>query len=183
MNIRLISLLFILVSHHSLHAETLYGLELAPSTMRDRHLGHFMELFHNFCLGRKSQQAALENLLANNTFTPAEGYDGVYEKPVEGLSYAVTPDPDACTVDVLLEYEPGRLLFPLHAVQEAITRIADYQQRTPDLEKIEQGPDSEKVQIIESRYRKDDRHTKEIVLTYPVSNQDVFFMTLDYHYQ
>jgi hypothetical protein len=174
-------ILIYLLCSPGLFAETLYGLELAPAPMREAHLNHFMQLFKEFCLEQKSQQDATTNLLNSGRFRPAEGYEGTYEEFFEGLSYAVTPDPDVCTVDVLLEYQSGRLLFSPDGMRKKILGVAGYYLAESSRE-IADGPSAERVQTIEFHFHKGDTDRNKISLTYPLSDQDVYFMTLNYHY-
>jgi hypothetical protein len=163
-------------------AETLYGLELAPTPMREQHLNHFMQLFRDFCLGQQSQQTAKNNLLSSGRFRPAQGFEGVYEEYFDGLSYAVTPDPEFCTVDVLLEYQTGKLLFSQEAVKNGVTGLFKYRQSKSSIEFMD-GPNAERVQTIVSDFQSADGIRNKIVLMYPTNNQDVFYMTLDYYFK
>lgn len=161
--------------------ETKYGLELAPSHFREKHLKHFMSLFHEFCFGQSSQMETKRNIISSNLFRPAPGFDGIYEKFFNEISYAVTPDENSCTVDVLLEYKSGKLLFSLDEVQAAIINKSDYLHQK-SINTTEEGPNSEAVMTIESHFQNTNK-TNDIILTYPTSNQDVFYMTLDYNYK
>ncbi len=163
-------------------AETLFGLELSPTSARKQHLDHFVSLFEEFCLGQKSQKSALKKLLDSKRFRPAEGYDKVYEEYFDGLSYAVTPDSDVCTVDVLLEHEQGKLLLALEEVQNSVFVSTSYHLFT-EAKKTEEGPSSEEVLTVERTYHPEASDKNAIVLTYPTNHQNVFFMTLDYHYE
>ncbi|HAD08368.1 MAG TPA: hypothetical protein DCF62_02695 [Porticoccaceae bacterium] len=178
----LIVLLTMLAVPHGIYAEALYGLELAPSSMREKHLDHFMNLFRDQCFGQESQDAATQKVVNGRRFRPAKDFEGVYEEYFEGLSYAVSPNSDVCTVDVLLEYQSGKLLLSLEAVQKAIKKNTSYR-LVNTLDKVEEGPNSESVQTIESHFKRDVKSTNAVVLTYPTSNQDVFYMTLSYHYE
>ena len=178
------SLLLILVGfvfQQCAFAETLHGLELAPHEMRERHLKHLVELFEGYCLGKVSQQAAVKNLVSSGGLRPAKEYEGVYEEYYEGLNYAVTPDPDNCTVDVLLEYQTGRLLFSLEAVKAEIVRATSYS-LVKNLDKPEVVSGSKKIMTVESHFQQE-KTDKIIVLTYPTSHQDEFYMTITYYYE
>lgn len=163
-------------------AETLSSLEPSPIPVRERHLDHFISLFEQFCLDQNSQQSALKKLVDSKRFRPADGYEGVYEEYFDRLSYAVTPDQDACTVDVLLEHEEGKLLLALEEVQNAVLGSTHYQ-LFKEASKTEEGPNSEQVLTVERTYHLKGSEKKSIVLSYPTTHQNVFFMTLDYHYE
>jgi hypothetical protein len=182
MNKTLLVVLISLIFQRSLCAETLYGLELASAPMREKHLDHLMKLFHEFCLGKKSQQVATQNIINSDRFRPAKDFEGTYEEYFKGLSYAVTPDQDSCTVDVLLQYQPGILLLSLNEIQIAITQLTNFS-HAQSLRKAEIGDNSESIQTIESHYLKNGTNANKIVLTYPTSYQDIFYMTINYYYE
>jgi hypothetical protein len=178
----LLAAVLFLMLPQALVAETLYGLELAPESMRERHLNHYMELFQEFCVGRQSQQEVKKNLLSTGRFQPAEGYEGVYEEYFEGLSYAVTPDSDVCTVDVLLEHQAGKLLFSMDEVHKRIARQFNHRLDRNSNEVMD-GPNGESVQTVVSYFRKDGVRGTKLRLMYPTDNQSVFYMTLDYYFK
>lgn len=173
-------LLFILANSSYSAAETQYGLELAPQNMQQKHLAHFMELFQHYCVGKGSGDEVEKALLGSGVFRPAEGFEGIYEMYFEGISYAVTPANEVCTVDVMLEYEPGKLLFTMLKIISAISDQTGFFLRESE-EKTEEGDNSADVLTVQSRFRSAEGK-EEVVLTYPTSNQGHFYMTLDYPY-
>lgn len=98
------------------------------------------------------------------------------------ISYGITPGPEACTADVLLEFEKGKMLMSLNDVHERIEKLRSYRLHKKEEKKEISGSDSEPF-LIETRYYYPSGSDQNLVmLTYPLSNQDNYYMTLDYLY-
>lgn len=163
-------------------AENYNGLELAPSEFRQRHLTHFVSLLEQYCIGQKSQKSATRQLLQAGGFESTEEYEDVYEQYYDGLSYAVSPESEYCTVDVMLEYEKGKLLFTLEEVRDKIETIGRYK-LAASVEEYTDSYKSNKVLNIKQYYKKNGSSRNILELSYPIDHQDEYFMTISYYYK
>jgi hypothetical protein len=152
------------------------------SEMSERHLKHYFILFEEFCLGQLSQQEANKNIVGSGRLRIAKDYEGVYEEIYEGIIYGVSPEADACVVDVMLELEKGKILMSLSDVQEVIEKLRNYRLRKT-VDREQDGLNSKPVFTVESQYYPQGSDKNTIILTYPTNNQGAFFMTLAYHYE
>lgn len=162
-------------------SENYNGLELAPSDFREHHLNHFIGLLDKFCIGQKSQKKATSHLLQTGGFESTEEYEDVYEQYFDGISYAVSPEPDYCTVDVMIEYEEGKLLFTLEDIRDGIETIANYE-LSESFDEVVDGLDSEKVLIKKQHFKNNGSSKNMLELEYPINHQNEYFMTLSYYY-
>lgn len=183
MNKTLPAILLFLVMPFGALAETQQGLELAPQAMRQKHLDHFMDVYRQFCYERHSRETVKSLLLASGGFRPAEDFEGVFEEMFDGLSYAVTPDPEFCTVDVMLSYEEKRLLFSQQDIETAVGALPGNYRVVERTRETHEGPDGEQVRVEVSEFLRTGSDGNRILLVYPLSNQDVYYMTLDYYYE
>lgn len=165
-------------------AEPPSGYELAQSEMRQKHLDHFMQLYREFCFGRASMEDAESLIKKSRRFKPAKDFDGIYEEQFGNISYAITPDPEFCTVDVKLAYKEGRLLFSQSEMENAIASLPEYAYQVEKrLQEIHDGPAGEAVSVEMIEFYPAEARDNRILLIYPKNHQDVYYMTLDFNYR
>lgn len=176
-----VSILLLLLVSTNTYAETKHGLELAPLDKREYHLSTFISLFKEHCYRKDSPKTVINELSKSKEVSESKDYEGMYEVFHDGLSYAITAEPNKCVVDILLEYEPGKLLYGL---KEIISAIESFENHTIDVSKeiTELGPSEERVLTSEITFTNSNQNTNKLVLTYPLDNQDVWYMTLSYQY-
>jgi len=177
-----IILLFFLVMQAVDAAESLYGLELAAPSLREQHRVHFVSLFRQYCVDSKSQAMAMQSLVNNRKFQATEEHEGVFEQYYAGISYAIAPDTESCTVDVMLALDGNRLLFTQNELIEEIGKIPGYR-LYQSIEATESGIKADTVKVIKTTFTQNDSSENRLELVYPVEHQDEYFMTLSYYYK
>jgi hypothetical protein len=163
-------------------AENLYGLELASPTMREQQRVHFVTLLKQYCVDTKSQAKAMKSLVRNKKFTPIEEHEDVFEQHYAGVSYAIAPDTESCTVDVMLARDGNKLLFSLDELITEIEKMTGFK-KYQSSEVTESGIKSETVKVIKTTFRKSGSANNMLEMVYPIEHQDEFFMTLSYYYK
>lgn len=140
-------------------------------------LSVFLELHNQFCEkdfeNRDSLVAALKS---DSRFRPAPGFMGVYETSVNGISYAVSPEVDGCTTDVMVQHaDTGELLFSYEEMNEALANTG-YSAIGEQTTRKDMGSDRQEVTIIETTYMSPTGEKTN--LDYPSDRPDQYYMTL-----
>ena len=167
---------------------SLQGLPTAASAAEqakeNAYLNHFMELFSSYCYLKQNPEAVTTAVTADDRFFPSKTFFGVYEEMFENISYAVTPDPTCCTVDVMLQPDDRGLLFTMDEIQAAVEQLGTYAMSFSQ-EGTQRDAEGKEVKEKYMEFLKNSNQVKEnpIVLTYPLTRQDSYFMTLNYYYQ
>ena len=137
----------------------------------------FLSLHNQFCESDVGSREALTAALESDTrFKPAVGFDGVFETKVEGVSYAVSPEIDGCTTDVMVKnVETGKILF---TYAELNTALADKGYKTvgEETKRKDVGSDRNDVTIIEKKFVSPNGESTS--LDYPADRPDQYYMTL-----
>ena len=162
--------------------ERLYGLELASPALREQHRMHFVSLLKQYCVDTQSQAKAMQALVKNKKFQSTEEHEEVFEQHFHGISYAVTPDIDSCTVDVMLALDGNKLLFSLNELNKEIEKITGYK-IYQSIEATDSGIKSETVKVIKTTFIKNSSAINMLEMIYPIEHQDEYFMTLSFYYK
>lgn len=92
------------------------------------HTEFFMGLFNNHCWQKATAKAAYESVKSHGGFSPSKDYDDVYEIDFKGSNYAVTPDQDFCSVDVMLVSKTDKLILSREQIIQAVIAKTGYEQ-------------------------------------------------------
>ncbi len=150
----------------------------APSSVAPtKSLSIFLSLHQQYCESdMDSREALVAALQADKRFKPASGFVGVYETKVDGVSYAVSPEIDGCTTDVMVKNEKtGKLLFSYADMNKALTKKG-YQVVGDETTRKDVGSDRKEVTILEKTFISPKGETTN--LDYPADRPDKYFMTL-----
>ena len=149
----------------------------APSVAPTKSLSVFLSLHQQYCESdMNSREALIKALQADERFKPASGFVGVFETKVNGISYAVSPEIDGCTTDVMVKNEKtGQLLFSYADMNKALTKKG-YQVVGNETTRKDVGSDRKEVTILEKTYISPRGETTN--LDYPADRPDKYFMTL-----
>jgi len=177
----LIMLLSLFAAQNVASAESLYGLELAAPAIREQQRVHIIGLLKQYCIDTKTQAIAMQSLAGNKKFVPTEEHEDVFEQHHDGISYAIAPDDESCTVDVMLALDGDKLLFSLEGLITTIEKITGYR-KYQSIEVTDSGIKSETVKVIKTTFRKNGAAKNRLEMVYPVEHQDEYFMTLSYYY-
>ena len=140
-------------------------------------LSTFLSLHTQFCESdAQSSQALAEKLKADKRFKPADGFVGVFETKVDNVSYAVSPEVDGCTTDVMVKNsETGKLLFTYAELTEALLEKG-YKAHGKETKRSDLGSDQQAVTILEKSFIAP--NGEKANLDYPADRPDKYYMTL-----
>jgi len=140
-------------------------------------LSVFLSLHNQYCESdMNSREALITALQADARFKPAAGFVGVFETKVDGISYAVSPEIDGCTTDVMVKNaKTGKLLFTYADMNKALTGKG-YQIVGKETTRKDVGSDRKEVTILEKTFVSPKGETTN--LDYPADRPGQYYMTL-----
>jgi len=139
-------------------------------------LSTFLAVHSEYCDAEFSHPSALSNALSKDTnYEALVEFDGIYEKTISNVSYAVSPEEDGCTTDVKLKMEgKNQLHFSFNQLNaELISR--GYMLKGEKSLRREMGLDNEMLQVIEQKYISP--HDTMTTLLFPLEREDQYYMT------
>jgi hypothetical protein len=154
-------------------SETSEKLEMSKS----EYLSSFLKLHTDYCEKKFDNQDSLKSALSeDNRFTLAQGFDGVYETHINKVSFAVSPEADGCTTDVMIKNRvAGGVMFNFDDINKAL--LAKGYKDTGKMSKRKDiGTDQSEVTIIEKTYLSPKGEVT--TLDFPLDKQDKYYMTL-----
>jgi len=148
-----------------------------PAANQTKSLSVFLSLHQQYCESdMNSRDALIAALEADQRFKPAAGFVGVFETKVDGISYAVSPEIDGCTTDVMVKNEKtGKLLFSYADMNKALTGKG-YQVVGNETRRKDVGSDRKEVTILEKTFISPKGETTN--LDYPADRPSKYYMTL-----
>ena len=149
--------------------------EISPPEIH-RYLATFTNVHSRYCEQAQINADSLRNKLdADDRLFLSTEYEDVYELIVHGLSYAVTPQEDGCTTDVMLSHKgkPDPIMT-LNERDSAL--VARGYNKVEEKVLYEDDLDGNEIRIIDIEYSTPNE--ERAVLSYPLENQDNFYMTL-----
>ena len=140
-------------------------------------LGTFLGLHKQYCeSSHKTRESLISALESDQRFKPAIGFSGVYEAEVNGVSYAVSPEVDGCTTDVLVQNaSTGQLLFSYEQINSALVKNG-YSIISEETTRKDVGKDQQEVTILEKTFVSPSNEVTN--LDYPADRKDQYYMTL-----
>lgn len=137
-------------------------------------LATFLSVHSEYCDADFSHPSALSNALSNdNAYKALTDFDGIYEKKVSNVSYAVSPEEDGCTTDLKLKVA-GKMRFSFNQLNaELISK--GYTLKGEKSLRREMGLDNEMLQVIEQKYVSP--HNIVTTLLFPLEREDQYYMT------
>ncbi|RVU83693.1 hypothetical protein EOL70_15310 [Leucothrix sargassi] len=143
----------------------------------DTELANFLGLHKQFCESEfKTRDALAQALESDKRFNAAQGYKGVYETNIAGVSYAVSPEVDGCTTDVLVQdATTGELLFSYEQINQALISKG-YTIVGEETSRKDMGRDQNEIKILEKTFLSPSNEVTN--LDYPAERKDQYYMTL-----
>ena len=140
-------------------------------------LGTFLSLHRQYCEGsHKTRDSLVTALQSDQRFKPATGFNGVFETKIAGVSYAVSPEVDGCTTDVLVQdSSTGQLLFSYAQINSALVK-SGYAIVGEETTRKDIGKDNQEVTILEKTFVSPSNEVTN--LDYPADRKDQYYMTL-----
>lgn len=138
----------------------------------DSHLNSFVSLFDKYCYSFKSKPSATRSFLEKMGHKLNTEYDA-YEIFINGIDYAVTPQPKDCTTDVLLRHKKGTL-FTLDQINKLLTQKFNLT-LVSSRSFQDVALNNQNTMIQQRDYRDGIGHGYRLL--YPSDNQDSYYMT------
>ena len=147
----------------------------AQPKSEQQHLATFLSLHNQYCEKKyESSDKLVKTLAGSNELKLAKNFEGVYEVKVNQISYAVSPEEDGCTTDVMLE-DHGKELFSFEEINKALLDKGYIETGEP-VSRKDIGTDQSELTVIEKKYISP---TGEVTtLDYPLEKKDKYYMTL-----
>lgn len=140
-------------------------------------LNNFLTLYTEYCdSSYSSPEDLVDALQKDKSFKVNDNYDGIFEKSIDSLSYAVSPETDGCTTDVKLKAQAsGKPYFDFDEINTALLSKG-YKPKGKKEIRTELGLDNRELKVIEQQYITKDNNISTLV--FPIEHQDQYYMTL-----
>jgi len=154
-------------------SETSEKLELSKT----EYLSTFLDLHTDYCEKKFDDETSLKTALSKDKrFTLADGFDGVYETHINKISFAVSPETDGCTTDVMIKNRiAGGVMFNFEDINKALLSKG-YKDTGKIAKRKDVGTDQSEVSIVEKTYLSPKGEIT--TLDFPLDKQDKYYMTL-----
>ncbi len=148
---------------------------VAETVPVQKHLASFLSLHNQFCEKKYSSSDSLRKELEEAPILQlAKDFEGVYEVLISDISFAVSPEEDGCTTDVMLQSD-GEQLFTFEDINRALIN-SGYIETGEPVSRKDIGTDQSELTIIEKKYISP---TGELTtLDFPLEKMDKYYMTL-----
>jgi len=144
-------------------------------TDNSKYLSTFLSLHNQFCEKKyPSPNSLMQTLKTASTLKPADNFEGVYEITINNVSFAVSPEEDGCTTDVMLKGN-NKLLFTFEDINEALIKKG-YIETGKLVSRTDLGIDQSELTIIEKKYISPSGEVT--ILNFPLEKKDKYYMTL-----
>ena len=143
--------------------------------LNKKHLSTFLALHNQFCEKKYPSSESLRNVLAkSSSLRLAKDYEGVYEVFVGDISFAISPEDDGCTTDVMIQKE-GNQLFSFDDINQALLKNG-YIETSDPVSRKDRGTDQTELTVIEKKYISPNGEVT--TLDFPLEKKDKYYMTL-----
>ena len=140
------------------------------------HLSTFLSLHNQYCEKKYETPESLQKSLdVAPELSPAKGFNGVYEVHVNGISFAVSPEEDGCTTDVMVQTTDNKELFTFEDINKALLKVG-YVETGEPVSRKDLGTDQTELTIIEKKYISPKGEIT--TLDFPLEKKDKYYMTL-----
>jgi len=143
---------------------------------KPKHLDTFLTLHNKYCEKKFESRDMLKKALdKDTTFKLANGFEGVYETHVDNISFAVSPEDDGCTTDVMVKNGENEPLFHFEDINNALISKG-YKDTGKQTSRLDIGTDQSELTIIEKTYISPNGEIT--TLDFPLEKMDKYYMTL-----
>lgn len=143
--------------------------------LNKQYLSTFLSLHNQFCEKKYPSSESLKSVLAKSTsLRLAQDYEGVYEVMVGDISFAISPEDDGCTTDVMIQKEGGPL-FSFEDINKALLEKG-YIETSDPVSRKDRGTDQTELTVIQKKYISPNGEVT--TLDYPLEKKDKYYMTL-----
>lgn len=136
----------------------------------------FLSLHNTYCSADYSSPEQLITALETDpSFKTNESYDGIYEKVVSNISYAISPEEGGCTTDVKIKRSADdRPQFSFEQINAALL-AKGYKPQGEKVLRDEVGLDDVDLKVLEQKYISPENVISTLV--FPLENEDQYYMT------
>ena len=149
------------------------------STLSDQHhLTAFLALHNQFCEKKyKSSETLKKTLDSSSKLKLAKEFEGVYEVLIDNVSYAVSPEEEGCTTDVMLKpsEKEGEELFSFEEINKALLSQG-YIETGASTSRKDIGTDQTELMVIQKKYISPKGEVT--TLDFPLEKKNKYYMTL-----
>lgn len=140
-------------------------------------LATLLSLHERYCEKKYDSPESLQSSLDKAPeLAPAKDFNGVYEVHVNGISFAVSPEEDGCTTDVMIQQDGTKEeLFSLEDIHKALLSLG-YVETGKPVSRRDLGTDQSELTIIEKKYTSP--KGEATTLDFPLEKKDKYYMTL-----
>ncbi len=144
---------------------------------QNKPLATFLSLHTQYCDAEYSSADELVSALRQAPgFSVSENYDGIFEKSVENLSYAISPEEGGCTTDLKLRTSSkSKPYFDFEDINAALLSQG-YHLKGEKKIRTEIGLNNQELKVIEQHYVTNKNNIS--VLVFPLEHEDQYYMTL-----
>ncbi len=140
------------------------------------HLSTFLSLHNQYCERKYDNPESLQKSLdVAPDLSPAKDFNGVYEVHVNGISFAVSPEEDGCTTDVMVQTNDNKQLFSFEDINKALIKLG-YVETGEPVSRKDLGTDQTELTILEKKYVSPEGEIT--TLDFPLEKKDKYYMTL-----
>ena len=140
-----------------------------------KHLSKFLSLHTKFCEKSYPSSALLKkDLESAEELTLAKNFEGVYEVLVGDISFAVSPEEDGCTTDVMIQNN-GIQIFTFEEMDKALIK-SGYKEASKSISRMDLGTDQSELSVLEKKYISP--RGEITTLDFPLEKKDKYYMTL-----
>ncbi len=136
----------------------------------------FLSLHKQFCEQKYEDSFSLKETLSHNKkLAPAKHFNGIYEVFVNKVSYAISPEDDGCTTDVMVQDTGKKELFTFDDINKALI-ASGYIATGEATSRKDMGLDQSEVMVIQKKYISPQGEVT--TLDFPLNKKDKYYMTL-----
>ena len=161
-----------------LYATAFIFMSFHVSAIPNNYLNDFVSLFDKYCYSFKGSQNKTVSYLKKRGYKINPDFDA-YEIFIDGIDYAITPQIDDCTTDVLLSHDEGPL-FTFEQIDRILTQKFNLTLvSSRSFQDIALNNKDTKIQ--QRDYSDGAGHGYRLL--YPSDNQDSYYMTFTIEWQ
>ncbi len=140
-------------------------------------LGTFLSVHDKFCAAEFTTVEQLSSALDSDPgFTLSSNHEGIYEKSVANVSYAVSPEESGCTTDLKIRTAASpRPFFGFEEINTALLKKG-YKPSGEKEIRTELGLDNKELKVAQQKYVSDNDKTIS-TLVFPLEREDQYYMT------
>ncbi len=140
-----------------------------------QYLTAFMSLHNQYCEKKYASSENLKRILDGATnLKPAKNFEGVYEILINNVSFAVSPEEEGCTTDVMLQ-SGDKELFSFEDINKALLSQGYIETGEPKSGK-DIGIDQTELMVIQKKYISPGGEVT--TLDFPLEKKNKYYMTL-----